>query len=490
MKALIVGTGLGGLATALQLQRQGWDVELVEKHHQPGGRLNRLEQDGFAFDVGPSFFSMRYEFEAFFKGINLPVPFEVEPLDPLYAVFFEHRKEPVLVWRNAQQLANAFSGIEPDFSSRLEAYLKEAAALFHDTEHRIVKRNFTSAIDYLSALASVPKRHLPRLFETLWHRLERHFESEEARVILSLVAFFLGSTPFRTPAVYSLLNYVELRHDGYWNVRGGMYRIVEGFVQLLKQQGARFHFNREITDAEHRNDRLFALVDHQGGRWPADVFVINSDAAAFRGSVLKRHKFRPQALDRMEWTMAPFTLYLGVKGKINQLHQHNYFLGSDFRRYAERIFSSSQLPSQPYYYVNVSSKSNDCAPEGCENLFVLCPVPDLRFKPDWQDAEAFADRLIADLERRTGFPLSTSLAVRVMYTPLDWERQFNLYRGSGLGLGHSLKQVGALRPGNRDEQLRNVFYVGASTIPGTGLPMVLIGSQLVMKRIHDYASTL
>lgn len=491
MKALVVGTGLGGLCAALQLAHEGWDVELLEKQGRAGGRLNQLECDGFVFDVGPSFFSMSYEFRDFFRRLGLDLPFELEPLDPLYAVFFDQRSAPFRIYRNLQRLEAEFASVEPAFAEKLLRYLREAQALYHDTEHRIVKRNYDSFLDYLLALGSVPLRHLPGLFENMWNRLERHFQSDEVRSILSLVAFFLGSTPFRTPAVYSLLNYVELQHDGYWNVRGGMYRIVETLTALLRQRGARFHFNHEIVGAALQGDRLHALIDDKGQRWSADIFVINSDAAAFRGTIFQRRRYRQQALDRMNWTLAPFTLYLGVKGKMEGLYHHNYFLGRDFRNYATTILQSTTLPEQPYYYVNVSSKSNpECCPPQCENLFVLCPVPDLRYKSDWSDAEVLADRILDDLERRTAFPLRRSLLTKTIYTPLDWERQFNLYRGSGLGLGHDLRQVGALRPANRDEQYANVFYVGASTTPGTGLPMVLISSQLAMQRIRSYAQTL
>ncbi|MCS6990962.1 MAG: phytoene desaturase family protein [Chitinophagales bacterium] len=491
MKALVVGTGLGGLATALQLAHQGWEVEMVEKHSTAGGRLNRLERNGFVFDVGPSFFSMSYEFRSFFEKLELPLPFSIEPLDPLYAVFFDHRPEPLLIWRDRNKLTNSFAAIEPDFSRKLNDFLHTSRQIFEDTEWRIVKRNFDSIADYLKALSSVPLKHLPKLLCSMWTHLERHFESEEAKAVFSLVSFFLGAPPFRTPAVYALLNYVELQHDGYWNVRGGMYRIVEAMVDLLQQKGVALHFDREIVAAEAHNGRLQALVDHQGHRWSADVFVINGDAAAFRGLVFKRHRYRQQTLDRMQWTLAPFTMYLGVRGRIQVLQQHNYFLGTDFRNYAKRLFQNRQLPAQPYYYVNVSSKNNpDCAPPNCENLFVLCPVPDLRYKSDWSDAQQFADLILDDLSRRCDFPIRKQLLTCTVYTPKDWEQQFNLYRGSGLGLGHGLMQVGALRPANYDEQLKNVFYVGASTVPGTGLPMVLISSQLVLQRIESYARSL
>ena len=174
--------------------------------------------------------------------------------------------------------------------------------------------------------------------------LESNFESEHVKVIFSLVAFFLGSTPFDTPAVYSLLNYTELKHDGYWNIKGGMYKIVEEIILLLEQRGVKIHYNVEIDDFRYTNNKITGFVDKNGKTWNADIFVCNSDAAAFRGKVLKRKQFSTEKLDKMHWTLAPFTIYLGVKGKIDQLHHHNYFLGSNFKSYADSIFKLSVNP--------------------------------------------------------------------------------------------------------------------------------------------------
>jgi phytoene desaturase len=186
----------------------------------------------------------------------------------------------------------------------------------------------------------------------------------------------------------------------------------------------------------------------------------------------------------MKWTLAPFTMYLGVKGKIGGLEHHNYFLGDNFEEYANKIFKNSITLDKPYYYVNVNSKFNpEMAPEGHENLFILCPVPDLRYKPAWNDREKLASDIILDLSERSGFDIRSNLVTRTIYDPVDWGNFFNLYKGSGLGLAHDLNQIGYFRPRNNDERYANVYYAGASTIPGTGLPMTVISSKLVTQRI-------
>jgi len=483
---LILGTGLGALSTALRLSHKGYSVRMLEKQPRAGGRLHILEKDGYTFDVGPSFFSMSYEFKELFESVGEPIPFELNELNPLYTVNIAGQDRVFQMHKDLSKLAKEFEGIEDDFEAKARKYLAGAQSIFHDTEYRVVKKNFDSIVHYLLGLAKVPVKHLPKMFRTFWQELERHFESEEVKIIFSLVAFFLGATPFNTPSVYNLLNYTELQYDGYWNVKGGMYKIVEGMLPLLTARGVQIQYNTEIVAAEYSGKQMTGLRDASGQVHSADLYVINADAAAFRGQFLGRKKFSEERLDAMEWTLAPFTIYLGVKGKIPGIHHHNYYLGNNFRDYADTIFRSSVAPEKPYYYVNVASKSNpNCAPEGCENLFILCPVPDMRVKPDWSDAEKLASGIIEDLGQRVNYDIAGNIETKTIYTPQDWASMFNLYKGSGLGLAHGLNQIGAFRPSNKDEELRNVYYVGASTVPGTGLPIVVIGSRLVTERIQD-----
>lgn len=483
-KALIVGTGLGGLTTALRLAKNGYSVQMVEKYHQAGGRLNQYKKDGFTFDFGPSFFSMSYEFKEFIDYCKIDMPFEFIELDPLYAVYFADRKEPFMIYKDLKKLAEEFKEIEPDLEAKMQRYLDSAGKLFHSTEDIVIKRNFDNVFMFLMALARVPWGHAPKMVRTMWKEMERHFTSHEVKVIFSLVSFFLGATPFDTPAVYSLLSYTEMVHDGYHNVKGGMYKIVEGLLKAFEKEDINIVYNTEITSYSATNGSIDALIDSEGNRWEADVYVVNADAAGFRSSVFKREKFREEKLDKKKWTLGPYTLYMGVKGKIDNLHHHTYFLGENFKDYTSKIFKNSVSLQKPYYYVNVNSRYNlETAPEGCENLFVLCPVPDLRYKPDWSDREELAENIIKDLSARTGFDIKKNLMTLTIKDPKDWEDAFNLYKGSGLGLAHDLNQIGGFRPKNYDETFGNVFYVGASTVPGTGLPMVVISSRLVTERI-------
>ncbi len=484
---LIVGAGLGGLATALRLVKKGYKVTIIEKNNQAGGRLNQLKKDGFTFDTGPSFFSMSYEFTEFAKDCNIKLPFNYYSLDPLYTVNFRNSPVTYYLYKDLKKLAAQFSVSDPGFEKGMDRYLTKSGKLFHDTVDIVIKSNYDSILQYIITLMRVNPVHLPVMFRNFWQQVSQYFSSEEARQIVSLVAFFLGRTPFDTSGVYTLLSYTEFRHDGYFNVEGGMYKIVEGIVDELKKEKTEIIYNTEIIDFFAEGNDLKYLIDKDKRKWEADIIVINSDAAVFRGRVFRRKEFSDEKLDKKEWTMGPLTFYLGLKCKLPGIHHHNYYLGNNFKEYADNVFKHPEIMEKPYYYVNVLSSSNPgCAPEGGESIFFVCPVPDLRFKKNWDDRDEIVDSIIDDFSGRIGKNIRPEIVSRTVYTPVDWQDQFNLHRGSGLGLSHKMLQIGGFRPKNFDEVFKNVFYVGASTIPGTGLPMVIISSKLAAERIEKF----
>lgn len=484
---LIVGAGLGGLTTALRLAKKGYKVDILEKNEQAGGRLNQVKKDGFTFDSGPSFFSMSYEFKQFADECGIDIPFKFVELDPLYTVNFSGSSKTFFLHKDLDKLAAQFAEEEPDFREKMVRYLKKSDALYNDTVDKVIKTNFDSVVGYLISLAKVNPAHIPQLFQTFWQHVKKHFDSKEAQQIVSLIAFFLGRTPFDTSAIYSLLSHIEFKHDGYYNVEGGMYKIVEGLVKELDKAGVTFHYNAEIDDFRSEGKKITSVIDKNGKSWTADAILINADAALFRGRVLKREKYSEERLQKMNWTMGYLTFYIGVNRKLPMVNHHNYFLGNNFEEYSNNLEQEPGTLEKPYYYVNVVSKHNpECAPEGCESLFFVCPVPNLIYKPEWDDRDKIVDSILEDFGKRIGQDIMPDIISRSIYTPADWQKRFNLYMGSGLGLSHNLMQIGAFRPSNKDEKFKNLFYVGASTVPGAGLPMAVISSKLAYERVSNY----
>ena len=481
---LIIGAGLGGLATGMRLASRGYKVRILEKNDQAGGRLNQIKKDGFTFDTGPSFFSMSYEFEDFARDCGIQLPFEYVKLDPLYTVHFRGNPKKYYLYRDEEKLARQFTYVEPDFLKKFQQYIKKSGALFDDTVDLVIKQNFDSIFSYIMALLRVNPLHLPVLLRSFWNQVNRYFHSKEANQILSLVAFFLGRTPFDTNSVYTLLSYTEFQHDGYYNVKGGMYKIVEGLVAELEKAGVEFSYNTEVVDFASKGNQLHYFIDQKGKKWEADIFVVNSDAAFFRGKVLQRSKFSEKKLNKKSWTMGYLTFYLGINEKLPEVEHHNYYLGNNFQEYAKDVMKNPGTVEKPYYYVNVVSKHNAaCAPEGHEALFFVCPVPNLLHKEDWDDKDKIVDSIVTDFSERIGKDIRPAIVSRTIFTPETWQNKFNLYKGAGLGLSHTMGQIGAFRPANFDEEFHNLFYTGANTIPGAGLPMAIISSKLVTERI-------
>ena len=309
---------------------KGFDVTIVEKHHQAGGRLNLIEKDGFKFDLGPTFFSMSYEFDELIKSTGIDYPFEFIELEPLFTVNIDGIAKTFTIYKDLDKLAAQFEGVEPRFREKMEAHLKKTEILYHDTVYRIVHRNFISLPDYLFQMSKVPLKHTPLIFKTMWSELCDSFESKEARMIFSLVGFFLGATPFDTPAIFSLLNYIEMKHDGYHNVKGGMYHIIESMVKVLEDKGVKIHYNTEIVGAEQKNGTLLALTDGSGKRWTADQFIINADAASFRGKVFHHKKWNATTITVL---VVIFMVSIGVEiigiatGKIFGVYEYGRGLG-------------------------------------------------------------------------------------------------------------------------------------------------------------------
>lgn len=482
---LIIGTGLGGLSTGLRLASRGYKVSFVEKNSQPGGRLNQIKKEGFTFDLGPSFFSMPYEFEELIKDCGINMPFEFVELDPLYTVNFRGSEKSFYLYKDIDKLSRQFEIVEPNFKDKFTSYLKKCEAIYKDTVDIAIKQNYDNIPSYLRALTKVNPEHLSVLLRTFWKQTGQYFKSKEARQIVSLIAFFLGRTPFDTNAVYTLLSYIEFSHTGYYNVKGGMYTIVNSLIEELKKLNVTFRYNTEIVNFKSDKNILTSLIDHNDKTHTADIFVVNADAALFRGSVFKRKKFAENRLSKMNWTMGYLTFYVGLKTKLPQVEHHNYFLGNNYENYAKDVMKNPGTLEKPYYYVNVLSKHNpDCAPEGCEALFFVCPVPNLLYKTDWSDKSDIIMSIIEDFSGRINQDISKDIIFQTSFTPEDWQNQFNLYKGAGLGLSHKMTQIGIFRPKNYDEKFGNTFYVGASTVPGAGLPMAVISSKLVAERIY------
>jgi phytoene desaturase len=485
-RVAIVGAGMGGLAAAIRLAAMGFEIEVFEKNARVGGRVGRLEAEGFSFDTGPSLLLMTDTYRELFRfaGRDLDDYVRLIPLDANYRVTFGDG-DTLTIRRTLPELIGELERIEPGVTPRFYRFLEDACNKYRLGRSEFVERDFEGARDFFGL------RNLRLLLKTkalgnYYRQVSKFFRSEKLRQAFSLQTMYLGLSPFQAPSVYSLLPYTELAEDGLWFPEGGMYSLVEAMERLATELGVSFRLNSQAERIVVTKGRARGVVV-DGDEIEADAVLANADLPyAYRellaGSADR--DFRLRGREKLQYTASAFMLYLGVEGKLGNMVHHNFYLSGRYRENFEAIFRDRTLPEDPSFYAVVPSKTEPrMAPEGMESLFVLVPVPHLGPNVNWdREGGAFREKVYGLLERRCSLDRN-----RVVYekarTPLDWREEYNLEEGAAFGVGHGIFQVGYFRPPMVSNAVQGMYFVGASTRPGTGVPLVTIGARLVADRI-------
>ncbi len=513
-RVVVIGGGIAGLATAALLASRGHSVDLLEKNDELGGRVGSIERDGFRFDTGASWYLMPEVFEHFFSllGTSVDTELDLTVLDPSYRVFFEGHPEPLDLRPDRAHNRALFESVEPGAGDRLDAYLSSAQETYDIALRRFLYSNFDSSSSFLRGDVV---RRTPKLSRLLTRSLGSHvaaqFSDNRLRQVLGYPAVFLGSSPSRAPSLYHLMSRLDLG-DKVLYPQGGFTELIRVIAALAERHGARLHTGSVVT-------RILVGDTSRGGRprvtgveyaadggdcqsISADVVVGAADLhhleTALLPPALQTH---PQQVWRRRSPGPGAVLaMLGVEGRLPQLAHHSLFFTSDWDRNFGDIFGqNARVPDPASIYVCKPSESDPTvAPDGCENLFVLVPVPaDVaigRGGDDGRGSEAVeqaADAAIDQVAAWAGAPdLRDRIRVRHTVGPADFERRYNAWRGGALGLEHNLRQSAFLRPGNVSSKLDGLLYAGASTVPGVGLPMCLISAELVLKRMTGDRSSL
>jgi phytoene desaturase len=477
---------MGGLAAAIRLGAMGFDVEVFEKNDQLGGRMGRLEESGFTFDTGPSLLLMTDTYRELFSfaGRDLDDYVRLIPLDGQYRVNFGDG-DTLTVRRALPELIEELERIEPGVTPRFYRFLEDACRKYRTGRSEFVERDFEGARDFFG-LRNLRLLLRTRALNNYYRSVSRYFRTEKLRQAFSLQTMYLGLSPFEAPAVYSLLPYTELAEDGLWFPEGGMYALIEAMERLTKESGVKLYLNSSVEEIVVAKGQTRG-VRVNGDEIEADAVLVGADLPyAYRellaGSADRDFKFRKR--EKLEYTASAFMLYLGIDRKLDHMLHHNFYLSERYRENFEAIFRDRRLPDDPSFYAVAPSRTEpSMAPEGLESLFVLVPVPHLSDKVDWQrDGAAFKESIYELLEKRCGIRRDWVVFEKVR-TPLDWRADYNLEEGAAFGLGHGILQVGYFRPPMVSRSVHGLYFVGASTRPGTGVPLVTIGARLVADRI-------
>ncbi|MDD3622627.1 MAG: phytoene desaturase family protein [Methanofollis sp.] len=487
MKAIVVGAGFGGLSAAALLARQGLEVEVVEKNEQVGGRAGVYQEQGFSFDMGPSWYLMPDVYERFFDEFGKrPADFyELTRLDPAYRIFFGGG-EVVDLPAGLEKDYALFDSFEERGGEKLKAYLDSAQELYDLSINEFLYRDYRSIFDFLSGRLIMQGRRM-HIFESLEKFVKRHFESDEAQKIVQYSIGFLGGSPQNTPSFYHIMSHIDMTM-GVWYPVGGMRAVVDGFSSLARALGVQIALNEPVEQIEVKGKEATRVVT-AAGRRDADLVLVNADYAHAELDLLDpAHRSYPEKYWRSR-VLAPsaFVVYLGLDRRVDGLAHHTLVLDRDWEEGFDLIFDPKKAawPDHPSYYVNVPSKTDStAAPPGGEALFILVPLaPGLKDTPALR--EAFFTRVLDDLEENLGEDLRSAVVVRRIFALHDFEERYNAYQGTALGLSHTLFQTALWRPAHQSKKVGNLYYTGQYTHPGIGVPMTLISSSIVAREIAE-----
>lgn len=482
-KVIVIGAGFAGLSAATTLAQQGFDVTLLEKNKELGGRARKLEIDGFTFDMGPSWYWMPDVFENYFSQFNTTVAqqYDLIRLDPSYAVFFS-KEEVMRIPANLDEFYQLFEKHEPGSSIQLKKFLEEAKYKYEVSMSDFVHKPSLSIFEFvdLRILNAALKMDL---FKSISKYIHKHFKNQQLIQLLEFPVLFLGAKPNETPALYSMMNYADIVL-GTWYPMGGMFKIVEAMVNVAKQQGVKIKSGEVVSKINVENGRAKSVVSN-GITHEADVVIASADYHHVEQKLLEE-KYRNYS--ESYWKsrkMAPSCLmyYLGIDKKIEGLEHHNLFFDTPFDLHAEEIYDRPQWPTQPLFYSTCASKTDrTVAPEGKENLVLLIPIA-----VDIEDTEAIREKyfniMMDRLEHLTGQSIKQHVIVKKSYAINDFKADYNSFGGNAYGLANILKQTAILKPSLKNKKVQNLYYAGQLTVPGPGVPPSIISGQVAAREV-------
>ncbi|MES2807741.1 MAG: phytoene desaturase family protein [Bacteroidota bacterium] len=487
---VVIGSGFAGLSAACVLAKEGYRVTIVEKNDHPGGRARVWQQDGFTFDMGPSWYWMPDVFEVFlaFFDKNPGDYYTLHRLDPGYRVYFA-KDDLVDVPADRKRLDDLFESVEPGSAKQLDEFLKQAEYKYRVGMGEYVFRpshNITEFIDF----NLIKKSFAMQLLSSMRKHVNGYFKSPKLRQLLEFPVLFLGARPQDTPAMYSLMNYADLQL-GTWYPMGGMNEIVKAMVSLAESLGVEVKLDTEVTKIEVKDKRVSQIKTNRGDI-TADMVIAGADYEHVDQHLLDKpyRNYDSKYWDSRVMSPSSLLFYIGVNKRVEGIQHHNLFFDADFEQHARQIYKSPQWPDEPLFYVCAPSKTDSSvAPDGCENLFFLMPIA-----PGLNDDEAirekYFDLLLARFEHITGQSIRDNIVVKRSYALNDFKTDYHSFKGNAYGLANTLSQTAFFKPAIRNKHVKNLLYTGQLTVPGPGVPPAIISGQVVAKEAIAYLKKL
>ena len=487
-RAIIIGAGYGGMALANLLGKAGYKVEVYEKNQHLGGRIAAVKRDGFLFDLGPSWYLMPEIFEQYYSLFDTSANKRLDLLrfKPGYRVFFEN-KPSVDVMGDASIDRELFESIEPGAGKKLEKYVHRSTITYKIAVAYFLYNNFQRLRDVMRwQIIRYSFMMLPMALQSLDRYVSRIFRDIRLKQLLQYHMVFLGSSPFEAPAIYSLMTHLDFS-SGVFYPRRGMLSLVDDMKSLGKDYDIAYHTNSEVEQIIVENSQAVGIRLSGGEEIRADIVVSNADTALTETKLLEpNHQTYPKKYwQRRQPGPGALLVSLGVRGSLDGLLHHNLYFVEKWRENFDDIYKNAIVPEHASVYVcNPTKTDPSLAPDGHENIFVLMPIP-AGVSLDGTQEEQLAARAIDIISEQMGVAdLSERIVSKHIFGPQSFESQFNAWQYNAFGgESHKLLQSVIFRTNNQSKKAKNLYYVGAGTLPGIGLPMCLISAQLTYKKI-------
>jgi phytoene desaturase len=482
---LVIGAGFAGMSAASFLAKAGWEVTVVEKNDLPGGRARKFVVDGFTFDMGPSWYWMPDIFENYFAHFGKKVSdlYALKRLDPSYRVYFEKTYWDIPA--NYEAFKALLESIEPGAAKALDAFLEEAKFKYDIGVGKLVHQPGLSLSEFLDKdlIKGIFKLDV---FQSMKKHVAKYFTHPHIQFLMEFPVLFLGALPEQTPALYSLMNYADIK-GGTWYPELGMYSIVEAMYDVASSLGVTFKLGEEVDEILIENGvakkvKTTHVKSNEKYEYDFDIVIGAGDYHHIETKLLKPSY---QSYTQKYWdkrVMAPSCLlyYVGLNKKIPGATHHSLFFDTDFGVHGKEIYTNPKWPTDPLFYASVPSVTDPTvAPEGCENLFLLIPIAAGLEGDTEAIREAYFKNIIGRLEEKWGVSIMDSIVYKRAYSVSDFKADYHSFKGNAYGLANTLMQTAHLKPSCKSKKVKNLYYTGQLTVPGPGVPPSLISGEVV-----------
>lgn len=492
--AVIIGSGIGGIATSVFLAKKGWDVSVYEKNSSPGGRCGQLIKDGHRFDLGATMLMMPGTYRESFARLGIPL-FEntdIRKLEELYKIYFDDN-EIISFTTDREKMREQLEKIEPGSYEKSEKYVRDGYEIFEIGMNKLIGRNFDNIFQFANFrnLGMLVKL---KAYISNWKYVKKFFRNTHLRMAYTFQNIYVGQSPFDSPALFSMVPAAELTEGSYFPV-GGMFTIVRKLYDEAIACSVKFSFNSPVKSIILEGNKAKGVIFEDGTRAESDIVVANADLPYVYRKLLPQSR-KSARLDRMKYSCSAICFHWGLDKVYPQLGHHSVFLSDGFREGLDKIFRDKSVSDNPSFYIHAPVRTDaSAAPEGHDTLsFVVgCGHVDITKKQDWDELKAKSHKALVDRLRKLGLEdIEDHIKFEICYTPENWEKACNITRGSVFGsLAHNLMQMGYFRPHNQHHKYRNIYFTGGSTHPGNGIPNILLSARLTSERIlenYNFAS--